>query len=527
MAVLKFYRGVNANLASHKDGLYFTTDLVDGVHKLYFPDGKGNAVAIADFSSEIADIKSDITTLTSVDATQNANITELQNTLTGYSSSSTVKDAIDQINKDIADHGVLSISSTGSSALVVDKSTGNAELNLKVDGSTIKANTNNQLVVGAIAESQVTGLVDDLSKKALQTDVDAINNKIGGNFSSTSTVAAAIEEAKNAGVTSIKVSDTSNSLSVDKSKGDVTVTLAPSTLANASAFTDKYLTKTDGKVTITSSSSVTGILKRYTVKQGTTELGNIDIPKDFLVKSGKIVKGTYDEETGDFEYTEDGDKYIELVINSADSSSTDQKIYIAVQDLVDVYTGGVAITVNDDNSINLAYNTSDKYLTVADNKLATKGIDDAISKAVSDMSISGGATAEAGKYVSAVTASGKSISVTTSALPTLAMSDEQTSALAASTFVTGLSITGSTASGGYKIEPKVAPLPEGASHVGDVVSVSAKNGVKNSGTATAPVLEANLASTTAVTATDAVYNVALNASGNLVVNVAELAWIDC
>jgi hypothetical protein len=69
MAILKFYRGINANLTSHKDGLYFTTDLVDGVHKLYFPDGKGNAVAIADFSSEIADIKSDITTLTGVDAT--------------------------------------------------------------------------------------------------------------------------------------------------------------------------------------------------------------------------------------------------------------------------------------------------------------------------------------------------------------------------------------------------------------------------------------------------------------------------
>lgn len=101
----------------------------------------------------------------------------------------------------------------------------------------------------------------------------------------------------------------------------------------------------------------TGYLKSYQLTQhnpstgADVSVGIINIPKDFLVKSGSVEEVT----TADVPYTgaEVGDKYLDFVINSKDADDTDSHIYIPVKDLVDVYTGSTYITVDTNNVISL------------------------------------------------------------------------------------------------------------------------------------------------------------------------------
>lgn len=542
MAQVKFYRGKYANLNSHKDGLYFTTDKAGKVNKLYFPNGNA-AVAISDYDDIIADLEGKVTTnegniatlTTQVAANKNnittlqTDVTELQGTLDGYSSTNTVKAAIDAIEADIAAHGVLTVAAdtASSAALSVDPTSGNVKVKLLADEDTIKT-VSSKLTVGEISQSKVKNLSTDLT--SINNDILEINTNIGSGFSATNTVAKAIQDVKDAAVTKVASKDLSITVTASKDGGKGDVDLAVNTgviaeeLIDDDAFTQKYLTIDDGKVTIDTTSTTAGMLKSYNIKQGGASIGTIDIPKDFLVKSGSIVSGTWAGDT--FTPSTSGtDKALALVLNTKDGSGTDETIYINVKDLVDVYTGGTAISVGTDNKISLAYNTSDKYLEVSGGKLASKGIDAAIKAATDDVSISGGNTAASGKYVSAVKASGKTITVTTADLPTLSANQVDAAHTSDYTY-SGAKFVSSVTVSGHTVTLNNDTLPAGVDHVGDVVSVSVKNGVKNSGTATAPVLEANLVSTTAVTATEAVYNVALNSSGNLVVSVPELLWQD-
>lgn len=84
----------------------------------------------------------------------------------------------------------------------------------------------------------------------------------------------------------------------------------------------------------------------YIVKQGGSQVGvKINIPKDFLVKSGEVKTATATDVTNEL-YTgiTEGEKYLDFVVNTAadgdGTAETDQHIYIPVNDLVDVYTGG-------------------------------------------------------------------------------------------------------------------------------------------------------------------------------------------
>ena len=82
--------------------------------------------------------------------------------------------------------------------------------------------------------------------------------------------------------------------------------------------------KTNSKVTLEEGTS-TDYAKVYTVKQGTTTVGTINIPKDMVVKSGKVVVNPEGQTEG---------TYIELTLANA----TSDKIYVNVGTLVDIYT---------------------------------------------------------------------------------------------------------------------------------------------------------------------------------------------
>lgn len=99
----------------------------------------------------------------------------------------------------------------------------------------------------------------------------------------------------------------------------------------------------------------TGYLKTYQMTQhnpstgADVSVGIINIPKDFLVKSGEVKTVT----TADQPYSGAvvGDKYIEFIINSKEGDATAEPIYIPVNDLVDVYQGSTYIDIDGSNVI--------------------------------------------------------------------------------------------------------------------------------------------------------------------------------
>lgn len=82
----------------------------------------------------------------------------------------------------------------------------------------------------------------------------------------------------------------------------------------------------------------------------------INIPKDFLVKSASVETVS----TADVPYSgaQVGDKYIDFVVNTVDASETAQHIYLPVNELVDVYTGGNGIAIDANNEITLTVDSN-------------------------------------------------------------------------------------------------------------------------------------------------------------------------
>lgn len=107
-----------------------------------------------------------------------------------------------------------------------------------------------------------------------------------------------------------------------------------SELVNDSGFG----TSEAGVVTVEQQATAeTGYISTYVVKQGGLQVGSkINIPKDFLVKSASV--GTSSAANSPESGFAKGDKYLDFVINTKDSSDTDEHLYINVKDLVDTYT---------------------------------------------------------------------------------------------------------------------------------------------------------------------------------------------
>ena len=146
------------------------------------------------------------------------------------------------------------------------------------------------------------------------------------------------------------------------------------TVADALEALEEELTE---KLTISleSSEDDPDYAKVYTLKQGGVTVGTINIPKDIVVKEGKLVYGAWDgdEFHENTEETHYGDEpAIKLVLNN------DDVIYINAKDLVDVYTAGNGITLeNNEISIKLDRN-GEPFLTVGADGLKLSGVQAAI-----------------------------------------------------------------------------------------------------------------------------------------------------
>ena len=128
-------------------------------------------------------------------------------------------------------------------------------------------------------------------------------------------------------------------------------------------------------ISLTTASDPGDYAKVYELKQGGNLIGTIDIPKDIVVKEGKLVYGKWEGDTfleNDEEHHYGDEPAIKLVLNN------DEIIYINAKDLVDVYTAGNGINL-ENNVVSIKYNAhSEDFLVVDADGIKVEGIQAAI-----------------------------------------------------------------------------------------------------------------------------------------------------
>ncbi len=94
-----------------------------------------------------------------------------------------------------------------------------------------------------------------------------------------------------------------------------------------------------------------GYIATYQLQKDGVQVGvNIDIPKDYLVKSAEIKTSTGE---GDPSGLPAGSKYIDFVINTKVGTGEESHIYLSVQELVDTYKAGNGIVISGTNEISV------------------------------------------------------------------------------------------------------------------------------------------------------------------------------
>lgn len=132
----------------------------------------------------------------------------------------------------------------------------------------------------------------------------------------------------------------------DETTGKQTVTISENDIASADA-----LSKLSEKVNGIPAYKIVASDNGFKLQAGDNDItGSAEIAfKDFMVKSGEVVKGTLSE-GGVFTKDESGKTYIHLVLNIEAGTETSKDIYVEATSLVDTYTvaeGSAAyITIN-------------------------------------------------------------------------------------------------------------------------------------------------------------------------------------
>lgn len=130
-----------------------------------------------------------------------------------------------------------------------------------------------------------------------------------------------------------------------------------STVATSGSYNDLSdkpdLSNFGGAVTVEKKTTAeTGYLATYEVKQGGTKVGtSINIPKDYLVKSASV--GTVSTANNPVSGYVVGDKYLDFIINTKDSTGTDEHLYVLVSDLIDTYTADESTLTVSSNSFSV------------------------------------------------------------------------------------------------------------------------------------------------------------------------------
>lgn len=216
-------------------------------------------------------------------------------------------------------------------------------------------------------DEKVTKAQEDIT--GLQKDVEAIDNKITNSIEKT--------------VQSLTVSSNDKSINVttNASGTNLEVSVDNTTIVKSESGALKSALKMKKLDTATSGYAATYQLGYVNTQNEWVNLGDtIDIAKSLVVSKGKVIEITKENQS-DYGDRAPG-KYIELTINGQD-----EKLYINLSDLVDVYTGDSGITVDDKNVISVkisedsqTYKNDDDveesylYINKSDKGLAVRGI---------------------------------------------------------------------------------------------------------------------------------------------------------
>lgn len=95
-----------------------------------------------------------------------------------------------------------------------------------------------------------------------------------------------------------------------------------------------------------------GYFATYYLTKDNVQVGEkINIPKDYLVKEAELLEVAVTDTP--YSGAVIGDKYIDFTINTQASDEDERHIYLPVKDLVDVYTGGNGINIDESNIVSV------------------------------------------------------------------------------------------------------------------------------------------------------------------------------
>jgi hypothetical protein len=226
----------------------------------------------------------------------------------------------------------------------------------------------NTLNSNKISKSSTTGLVKN--DGTIDTNTYLTEHQSLTNYVQKSSTAGLI---KNDGTIDTNTYLTATDISGKQDKSNIVTSSADwsSTLSDEKYPSEKLVKNSLDAKTVTvekQSTAETGYVATYVVKQGGSQVGSkINIPKDYLVKSASLeVCDTDDDPVTGYEV---GDKYLDFVINTKDSSGTDEHIYILVSDLIDTYTADEStLTLSNSNEFSI------KTGGVTSNELASNAV---------------------------------------------------------------------------------------------------------------------------------------------------------
>ena len=191
--------------------------------------------------------------------------------------------------------------------------------------------------------------------------IGVTDTKEDGKFVTSIKLEGNIVKAERAQITSSQVSRVATDITGD------TVEKALAEVKGSSIVTLSSTTPSDG---------TSSVLKKYTLYQNGEEIGGIDIPKDLVVTSGSVVKGTWSGNV--FTEVESGNgTALKLVI-----ANQTAPVYINTLDLVKDHVGGNGILISDTNeiSIRIADGNEGNFLKLDAGGLKLEGVDAAIKK---------------------------------------------------------------------------------------------------------------------------------------------------
>ena len=391
---VKFYRLPNSTYTSKdytKDanGIYFITDtqelIVNGVNygmSKTLKDALNGAIATVTWTSP------NTITFTNVAGTAETEVV-LPNAV-----------ASDKNGNSVA--GLMS----GADKVILDKLNGTVD----TEGSVKKQVSDALASAKSYTNTQIQGL--DVTDAAVEGEYVSAVSETDGKISVSRVPLPTVAEIKSAGKAIISVKEDKGVISAttgDIAAAHVTVADASNhfTATNVEGVLNELYTKSgNAAVTIESKAGSGNVSKTYTIKQGGSSVGTIDIPKDLVVTSGSVVKGNWVD--GSFTESASGTgTALKLVI----ANQTDP-IYINTLDLVKDHTAGNGINISDTNVVSVKLDTaSEKFLTIGADGVKLSGVAAHVTSEIQKLDSTKSSAADAKAVVTVVEADGKITSV--------------------------------------------------------------------------------------------------------------------